>query len=369
MNKTLITLALIFLSFIAQSNPKIVMDSIGLEQKNDRIYVLHKIESGETLYTLAKRYRADMAVLVAANPGIDQENLRVGQLIRIPSQSSRLVATPVVQKEMITHEVQSGETLYRIAKKYNVEEADIKRLNNLPSNTLYKKQSLLIEVPVQSTKSTIDYAKISPTGVKEIGGNGEEKLWWAFQPIADNNTNIIQVVHTVNPGENLQKIGETYKISVPKLMELNAMDDAAIKVGNKLIVGYEYFDLKQGKKVMIDPSKKTIVDSKVKVEDKLKERIRTGIPINKRLTAMGVMIKGNSFTATNKHLALHRTAPAGSYIKITNPNNGRSTFVRVLGNIQNVDADKGVDIKLSKAACQAIGIVDAKFPVELEYNE
>ncbi|MFT5915787.1 MAG: LysM repeat protein, partial [Bacteroidia bacterium] len=246
MNKTLITLALIFLSFIAQSNPKIVMDSIGLEQKNDRIYVLHKIESGETLYTLAKRYRADMAVLVAANPGIDQENLRVGQLIRIPSQSSRLVATPVVQKEMITHEVQSGETLYRIAKKYNVEEADIKRLNNLPSNTLYKKQSLLIEVPVQSTKSTIDYAKISPTGVKEIGGNGEEKLWWAFQPIADNNTNIIQVVHTVNPGENLQKIGETYKISVPKLMELNAMDDAAIKVGNKLIVGYEYFDLKQG---------------------------------------------------------------------------------------------------------------------------
>jgi rare lipoprotein A (peptidoglycan hydrolase) len=105
------------------------------------------------------------------------------------------------------------------------------------------------------------------------------------------------------------------------------------------------------------------------VEDKLKERIRTGIPINKRLTAMGVMIKGNSFTATNKHLALHRTAPAGSYIKITNPNNGRSTFVRVLGNIQNVDADKGVDIKLSKAACQAIGIVDAKFPVELEYNE
>ncbi len=367
MNKTLLTLALISLSFIAQSNPRILMDSIGLEQKNDRIYVLHKIESGETLYTLAKRYRADMKVLVAANPGIDQENLRVGQLIRIPSQSAQVVANLATQKEVITHEVKNGETLYSIANKYKVEESDIKRLNNLPSNTLYVKQSLLIEVPVQPTKLMIDYSKMSPTGVKEIGKDGEEKLWWAFQPIADNNTKILQMVHVVEFGESLQGIGETYKVSVPKLMELNAMDNAMIKAGDKLIVGYEYFDLKKGKKIVMGTD--TNATEGANVEEKLRERIRTGIPVNKRLTVMGVMIQGNSFTTTNKHLALHRTASEGSYIKITNPNNGKSTFVRVLGNIQDVDADKGVDIKLSKAACQAIGIVDGKFPVELEYNE
>lgn len=264
--------------------------------------------------------------------------------------------------------MKSGETLYSIANKYNVKEEDIKRLNNLPSNTLYLKQSLLIEVPVQPTKIMVDYTKMSPTGVKEIGTDGKEKLWWAFQPIADNNTKILQMVHVVEFGETLQKIGETYKVSVPKLMELNAMDNATIKAGDKLIVGYEYFDLKKGEKITFNADAKTTAGG-TNVEEKLKERIRKGIPINKRLTVMGVMITGNSFTTTDKHLALHRTAPEGSYIKITNPNNGKSTFVRVLGNIQDVDVDKGVDIKISKAACQAIGIVDGKFPVELEYNE
>jgi LysM repeat protein len=367
MNKILIILVLIFSSFIAQSNPKIVMDSIGLEQKNDRIYVLHKVESGETLYTLAKRYRADMKTLIASNPGLDQDNLRVGQLIRVPSQSAQIAVTPTVQKERITHEVKSGETLYNIANRYKVKESEIKRLNNLTSNTLYLKQSLLIEVPIQSAKVMIDYTKMSPTGVKEIGKNGEENLWWAFQPIADNNTKILQMVHVVEFGENLQKIGETYNISVPKLMELNALDNPIIKAGDKLIVGYEYFDLKKGEKMVIDTDTKTVANGDIK--EKLKERVRTGIPINRKMTGMGVMIDGNSFTTTSKHLALHRTATEGSYIKVTNPNNGKSTFVRVLGNIQNVDADKGVDIKLSKAACQAIGIVDGKFPIELEYNE
>lgn len=371
MKKVLIFFVFISLSTAVKSNPKIVMDSIGLEQKNDRIYVLHKIESGETLYTLAKRYRADIDVLISSNPGIDKDNLRVGQLIRVPSQTAQVVVStmPTVKMQVITHEVKSGETLWGIAKEYNVEESEIKRLNNLPSNTLYAKQSLLIEVPMRQNIVNPNNPNMSATGVKEIGKDGEESFWWAFQPIADSNTKMVQLVHLVEFGETLQKIGQFHNVSVPKLMEWNAKENTVVKTGERLIVGYEYVD-ESGRKIIFDNNgNPKPTDSKENVEEKLKERIRTGIPVNRRMTVMGVMIEGNSFTTTSKHLALHRSAKEGSYIKVTNPNNGKSTFVRVLGNIQNVDVDKDVGIKLSKAACQAIGIVDAKFPVDLEYND
>lgn len=55
---------------------------------------LYVIQQGDTLYTIAQRFNVTLSVLLAANPGIDPNNLRVGQTICIPVQTLTPVSTP-----------------------------------------------------------------------------------------------------------------------------------------------------------------------------------------------------------------------------------------------------------------------------------
>lgn len=43
------------------------------------------------------------------------------------------------------HEIQKGETLYSISKKYNISVEDLKKKNNLPDNTLSIGQRLIVK--------------------------------------------------------------------------------------------------------------------------------------------------------------------------------------------------------------------------------
>ncbi|NPA35762.1 MAG: LysM peptidoglycan-binding domain-containing protein, partial [Chlorobi bacterium] len=53
----------------------------------DDKYDYYKIQPGETLYSIAKKYNSDVHSLEAANSGLDKDNLPVGYLIRIPKES------------------------------------------------------------------------------------------------------------------------------------------------------------------------------------------------------------------------------------------------------------------------------------------
>lgn len=46
---------------------------------------LYTIQSGDTFYKIAQRFRISLVNLLAANPGVDPNNLRIGQVIRIPA--------------------------------------------------------------------------------------------------------------------------------------------------------------------------------------------------------------------------------------------------------------------------------------------
>lgn len=52
-----------------------------------------------------------------------------------------------------THTVQKGETLYRIATKYNISVDELKRLNSLTSNTIKTNQKLIVENKAAASKS------------------------------------------------------------------------------------------------------------------------------------------------------------------------------------------------------------------------
>ncbi len=77
------------------------------------------IQPGDTLNYIASRLEVNVSRILAANPGIDPYNLRVGQNICIP-------ACPPNHTAKI---IQPGDTLYRIAQAYNVSISSILEAN------------------------------------------------------------------------------------------------------------------------------------------------------------------------------------------------------------------------------------------------
>ena len=56
-------------------------------------YFQHTVEAQETLYGIARKFGVSIDELLAANPGVTAQNLRRGQVIRIPT-SATAATTP-----------------------------------------------------------------------------------------------------------------------------------------------------------------------------------------------------------------------------------------------------------------------------------
>lgn len=112
-------------------------DSIGVGEKNGQKFILHRVDKSQGLYSVSKRYNVPIDDIKKAN-GDTLNNLRVNQVIFIP------IATMAKQKIEIIHEVDNGETLYRISKTYNVSVEDIITWNNILDKPIKKGDKLKI---------------------------------------------------------------------------------------------------------------------------------------------------------------------------------------------------------------------------------
>jgi|GEM_PF-1061745 len=135
----------------------------------------HKIQSGDTLYNLSKRYGTTVATLQSLNAGLNPTNISIGQSINVPSTTtaksdkmSKLEpaagttsALQFAQKSfnspditLAAHKVQKGDNLYRIGLKYNVSVIDL-----MAANDFNKPQDLVagstIKLPLASGQTAV----------------------------------------------------------------------------------------------------------------------------------------------------------------------------------------------------------------------
>lgn len=70
----------------------------------------------------------------------------------------------------------------------------------------------------------------------------------------------------------------------------------------------------------------------------------------------------------NKKLILHRTAPIGTVMRITNPMNNRTTFAKVVGRFTDSQSTKDAIIVMTKNVAEALGALDKRFHVNISYG-
>lgn len=348
-------------------------DSIGMEKVDGRVYVLHQVEQKETLYSLAQRYGVKIAAITAVNP--DSENgLSIGQVLRIP------VETEIPVKDgRVVHKVSPKETLYSIARDYNVSVDDIKKWNKMSMNLLDIGQELVIY----------------PAGEKTDQPSVPER----------NSGEVVNVeTHVVQTGETLYSISRKYGASLENLRDWNSLQYNDISIGQELIVSKST----ETKRAEIEaPAEPVLVATAGESPDSTespKEQEPESIP-NEQTASVSQDNSENEAVASNdvvynmeekkpferentnfeeveedglaelidgsgnnrKYLALHRTAPVGTIMRVRNEMNGQEVFVRIIGKLPDTGVNRNVLLKISKAAYEQLGAIDNRFRVKISF--
>ncbi|MGB2105873.1 MAG: LysM peptidoglycan-binding domain-containing protein [Porticoccaceae bacterium] len=111
------------------------------------------VKSGDTLSHIAKRYQQTTAQIKITNR-LRNDFLRVGQVLRIPPMGEVAVLTEYKTPATRTYIVSAGDTLSEIAAKHKVTISSLKRANNLSSNLIKVGQELVIKAPASGPKTT-----------------------------------------------------------------------------------------------------------------------------------------------------------------------------------------------------------------------
>lgn len=325
-------------------------DSLRLENVNGQLLVVHKVEKGETLYALAKRYHTDTKSIITTNT-IVNNSISLGQLLKIPIPKmgeSSLQNDSIVydslevenialdssqiakerSKESI-HLVKAKETLYSISKIYDISVAELKESNNLVSNELSLGQTLLISKKMPSNNL----------------------------PEVDDDVLKGYKEYFVQSGDMLETIAQKFKIRPDSIMLWNELSNSYLAIGQRLLIKGEIDSLSQTIKPKVE---KTGYSNKKKIVDS------SGFT---KILEDGIAKKIENVIDTEKYLALHRSLKAGTMIEVRNLMNNRKIYVRVVGKLPATGLNKNTLIRVTPICFDKLGIIDPKSRVEISYYE
>jgi len=123
------------------------LDKVPVTLPPQRAFVYHRVRSGETLGTIARKYRTTVGRLMRANNLRRSNYIVAGKLLKIPQRGYIYrQPKPVRPKngQAVDHVVRKGDSLWIIAKQYGTTTKNIQELNHLISTNLYKGQVLTI---------------------------------------------------------------------------------------------------------------------------------------------------------------------------------------------------------------------------------
>ena len=208
-------------------------------EEEENVYVVKK---GDTLYSIAMANNTTVDELKKAN-NLTSNILSTGQLLKIPS---------ALLPES-TYIVKKGDSLYSIANKYNTTIDELKRINNLTSNTLSIGQVLKLPSDkasnVEKEENTISYTvqkgdslysiarKYSTTidKIKDLNNLTTNLLSIGQVLLIPTDTNL-ETTYTVQKGDSLYSIAKKYDTTVDRLKQLNNLKSNLLSIGQILIV-------------------------------------------------------------------------------------------------------------------------------------
>ena len=330
---------------------------------------LYVVQEGDTLYRISRAYNLSVDELRRLND-IEGTYISVGQTLRLndrvslpaqapgalaerpepvrperaapqpepppaprtpppapaPAVSTSAPATPAASGPV--HVVAAGETLFRIALRYDTSVAELRRLNGIAGDQIEVGQRLVVR---------------AGTGGPAIGSAGPPATGApvASQPVAlgpprewsvTDTTVPADQVHFVEPGETIYSIAAALDLSADELARTNALSTAPLPPGTLLRLPRP-----------VNPALASRTDMSPPAEAGL--ALVYPDVMRGRATESGEVYDPAAFTLS------HREYPFGTVLLVTNPASGRSTFARV---VDRGPVSRAYLVELSEAAAAAL---------------
>jgi membrane-bound lytic murein transglycosylase D len=103
---------------------------------NGPAVITHTIQKGETLAKIATRYKVDANTLKHYNNIRNERRLQIGQSLRVPLSSSSVLAKNGGEAQMFSHKVKRGDSLSKIAAHYGVSVSQLRKWNGIGTRTV-----------------------------------------------------------------------------------------------------------------------------------------------------------------------------------------------------------------------------------------
>lgn len=297
--RELLTISLVF---ILSFNEITAQDSI----------IEHKIQKGETAYFIAQKYKVSVDEIYKLNPE-SQNGIKDNQIIKIPVHSSEK------QNLQITHIVGPKETLFGLSKQYNVSVEAIQNANQaILVNGLQIGQELIIpnayslktEITSSSKTTHVVVAKESLFSIARQYNVSVQDLENLNKDILQNGLQIGQTIsipnkrktldgrvrvinqetifYVVEPKETKFSIAKKYGISIEQLESQNPEIVNGLIVGNKLAINTTAIKpTNESEELMLALAEKQVVVEKTKAKtvelEDLKDRLVVQKEMNQKI--------------------------------------------------------------------------------------
>ena len=181
-----------------------IPSNVGVNPDNMFLYTVKK---GDSLYSISKVYGTTVPAIKNLNY-LTNDSLVIGQVIRIPEVYTK--PDEMVIPEYVNYIVKKGDSLYSIARSYEIDVSTLMKDNALSSSTLKVGQNLKIRVPKGSLE------------VEECFGE-------------DYNGSIPKSFeYIVSKGDTLYSIAKKYGVSVSDLINYNKLINNSLSIGQVL---------------------------------------------------------------------------------------------------------------------------------------
>lgn len=198
-------------SFQASAQKEVVVDGTR--------YVLHTVSKSETVFSLCQKYKVTPQDLQKANPGLAGV-LQVGATVKIPMGKTEVqvtpekpkTAVPAVKSDYYYHKVAKNQTIFSIAKQYEITANDLIRNNPELTNGLQVGQ--VLKIPVK--------------------GNTEPVVKTAEPQKEIKAENLNLKTHQVVSGETLYGLEQRYGVEHEVMLAANPELQGGLKAGMKL---------------------------------------------------------------------------------------------------------------------------------------
>ena len=170
---------------------------------------LYTVVSGDSLYKIARKYNTTVDEIVKLN-NLKSTNLKIGDVLRIPEMYTP--ESQMIMPSYINYTVKKGDNLYSIARNYNIDINVLKKDNGLTSNLLNIGQVLRIRVTPESVSV-------------------EECIGQDYTPPASSMN---YKLYTVKKGDSLYSIARANNTTASILTSINNLTSNNLSIGQQL---------------------------------------------------------------------------------------------------------------------------------------